>query len=155
MSTDDDPLRQILVGAARLVETFGVWPSFHDSEIVDLRLERLGRDAYEGPVLLARIHLFMGRRAPERATGVSWHDHHLATLRFGSVRELELSGFNGQNAIMNLRVRRDGVLPHSAGVPAWRVEFEPAYGMGASFRCATIELVGLEPGIPSDSVYAD
>jgi hypothetical protein len=50
--------------AERLVEIFGAWPSFHDSEVLEVRLDRHGR--YGSKVLPAlrnhqsffRVHVF-------------------------------------------------------------------------------------------------
>ena len=144
-------------GAERLVRVFGRWPSFHDAEVVDLRLERRGRDDFEGPVLLARFHLFRGRKDPSRAGGVRWEDHTLATLRFGCVHHLSIAGFNHQNAILDLHIEtlEAGAHPASPSLPAYRVAFEPSFGVGASFLCASVEVVDVAPGCPPGSVYGD
>ena len=71
-----------------LVEIFGSWPSFHDSEVVALRMERHGVDEFDGPELFVTFHLFEARPDEGRESGASWHKHTLATLRFSRVSEL-------------------------------------------------------------------
>jgi hypothetical protein len=41
--------------ADRLTQIFGAWPSFHDSEVLGVRLARSGPD---GPTCETQIHLF-------------------------------------------------------------------------------------------------
>ncbi len=61
------------------------------------------------------------------------------TLRFDEVEDLELSGFNYQNSIYGLVIgqskRGTG---DSDGFHVW---IDPAFGLGATFRCSTIEVV--------------
>jgi len=154
--TKEAPLepRSIIRGAEQLVEIFGGWPSFHDSEILDIHLERRTSDESEGAVLSIRFHLFQGRRDPSNASGVSWYNHTQATLRFSNITELELGDFNHQNAIFDLQFEDAGRHPNAPGLPAFRVRIQPAYGVGASFLCAAIEVSDLEPGLPPGSVYA-
>lgn len=142
-------------GAERLVEIFGGWPSFHDSEVLEFQLDRHGRDEFEGPVLRIRFHLFQGRRDAEAASGVSWYNHTQATLRFSNVCELEIGDFNNQNAISDLQFEDAGAHPHGSGVRAYRVTIQPSYGLGGSFLCGAIEVSEIQPGAPTGSVYSE
>jgi hypothetical protein len=48
-----------IAGAEQLVAVFGYWPSFHDADVVELRLYRRaqGEGGY-GPTLEALLHAF-------------------------------------------------------------------------------------------------
>jgi hypothetical protein len=123
--------------------------------VLEIRLSRRGRDDFEGPILELRVHLFRGRRDPETASGVSWHDHTQATMRFSNVVELDLGEFNHQNAILDLRFEDAGAHPLAPGLRAHRVTLEPAFGVRGSFVCGAIEVSEIERGAPPGSVYAD
>ncbi len=45
-----------IAGAERVLDIFGAWPSFHDAEVLSLRLDRSGLSG--GPELEAEIHVF-------------------------------------------------------------------------------------------------
>jgi len=70
--------------------------------------------------------------------------HTLTTLRFANVEEdFEMHGFNHQNAILELSitsVERTRIPSH-----CFSVEIVPAFGIGASFHCAQIEVVDATP----------
>src|SRR5687768_3871238 len=96
MSPNDIPAVE---NADALLEIFGAWPSFHDAEVIALRLDRTG-DA--GPVLDVQIHVFaMSDRVDEQGYYVLTN-HTLVTFRFTDVNCVELSGFNGQNSLWDL-----------------------------------------------------
>lgn len=148
-----DPIDYV-AGAEQLVEIFGAWPSFHDSEILELRLKRRGRDEFEGPQLEIVFHLFQGERDPAATSGVRWFNHTQATFRFSNVCELAITEFNNQNAILDLLLEAGGAHPMSTSLPAVRVTLQPGYGVGGSFLCSSIEVVKVEAGCPPGSVYS-
>ena len=51
----------LIVGRDKLTSIFGYWPSFHDAEVIDLRLWRGHADPhakpYVFPVLTVKIHV--------------------------------------------------------------------------------------------------
>lgn len=142
-------------GARKLIDIFGDWPSFHDAEVIEARLDRRGRDDFEGPTLWLRVHLFQGREDTNVASGVSWYNHTIATLRFANVHGLAMEGFNGQNAISDLRMERAGSHPLASGLSAISVSLDPSFGIGCSFVCSSVEVSAVESGIPPGSVYCD
>jgi hypothetical protein len=123
--------------------------------VLEVHLDRRGRDEFEGPVLCIRFHLFQGRRDPDAASGVSWFNHAQATLRFSNVCELEIGDFNNQNAILDLHLEDAGMHPQGPGLRAYRVTIQPAFGLGGSFLCGSIEVSDIEPGAPPGSVYSE
>ena len=96
------------------------------------------------------------RRISERehALGSELENHTIVTFRFGNVVQLSLSGFNNQNAIMDLLIESAGKHPNG-NMPAYRVTFEPSFGLDCSFLCSSIEVSGVERRIPPDSVCAE
>jgi hypothetical protein len=87
-----------------LTEIFGRWPSFHDAEVIALRLDR---EAGEGgtPALELGVHLWeMTNDVDPDGFYVRRH-HTITTLRFADIDDLDLGGFNGQNVIADLTIK--------------------------------------------------
>lgn len=134
-------IESYITGSEKLTRLYGCWPSFHDAEVVELHFWR-GRmkpgdwdDSNVPPVLTAKIHVFI-----ERPTS----QHTLATLRFEDVDDLKMDGFNHQNAILGLPIalQERGKYESGGRLPPYLVvEFQSAFGMGASFRCFRIEVI--------------
>ena len=130
-----------------IVSVFGRWPSFHDAEVLGLELVRQF-DGPSAPSLAVHIHVFsMTNEVDDRGYFVC-KNHSTVVLRFGGIDELELDGFNHQNALSGLEIATSG--PEGL----FEVHFDPAYGMESRFNCRTIEVVSVTPGIPPASVYA-
>ena len=140
----------------KLTDIFGYWPSFHDAEIIDLRFWRGDVDAegkrYVFPVLTVKLHVWELTGEVDKTGHYVLRHHTLTTLRFHDVDEFSMEGFNHQNAIFELfmeqRERSDGPSPF------FFVEFRPAFGMSASFRCSRVEVVDAVPWTKEGKVYA-
>jgi hypothetical protein len=126
-------------------------PSFHDSEVLSIRLERAGNDRSTSPVLYATLHVFALRRNDESSTGVEFFKHTLVTFRFNLVVDLELSGFNQQNVIFDLIIKRSA---DAATNTPLDVTFQCCYGVALAFSCQSVEVVNVESWVPTNSVYA-
>lgn len=122
-----------VVNADSLIRVFGAWPSFHDAEIVWIRLDRgAGR-----PSLEAAFHLFrMTSELDERGYYVL-RDHTLAKLRFDNIVLQELKWFNHQNSI-------DGLEIGPGNERRLKVEFPSNWGCDAQFECDGIEVLSVE-----------
>jgi len=142
----------LLTGHERLTSIFGCWPSFHDAEVVSVRLERDGRDRWESPALYSTVHVFAGRRNENSETGVEFYNHTLVTFRFNLVVDLELSSFNHQNALFDLTISASPDGPSDTPI---RVVFNSSFGAGLSFSCRSVEIIDIAQGLPANSVYAD
>ena len=137
-------------GSDRLTSIFGYWPSFHDAEIIEFNLWRGDvepeANRYIFPVLTTKIHLWELTSEIDARGSLVLRHHTLATLRFHDVDELSMEGFNHQNAIYGLEITRE---TREDGSPSFhRVEFEPAFGLAATFRCGRIEVVEADPFSP-------
>lgn len=133
-----------IAGAEQLVAVFGYWPSFHDAEVLWLRLDRRdhGEGCY-GPTLEALVHAFE-MTSEVGADGYYILRHHvLVHLRFLDVVELRLDGFNYQNALMGLTLTdlRDRQMERVR----WEIHFDSAFGADASFQCYAAEVVSVVP----------
>lgn len=146
----------VVEGHEKLTEIFGRWPSFHDSEVISVRLERRGRDEWEGPVAYVSVHVFEGYRETDQSAEIKWRHHTIVTFRFAPVVDISLSGFNQQNAIQNLTFESAGSENKDVTWvgPAYRVVFQPCFGADISFVCGSIEVATVERTCPEESVYA-
>ena len=133
-----------ITGAKKVTAVFGHWPSFHDAELLSLRLERSShRDGCHGPTLDALVHAFE-MTSEVGADGCYVLRHHvLIHLRFLDVVELEMNGFNHQNALAGLALTdlRDRQMEHVR----WAVRFDGSFGVEASFQCYEVEVVSVTP----------
>jgi len=131
-------------GAEKLVAVFGYWPSFHDAEVLWLRLDRRPQgDGFYGPTLEALIHAFeMTSEVGSDGHYVLRH-HVLVQFRFWDVVELQLEGFNFQNALMGLTLTdlRDQQMEHVR----WVARLDSTFGVDASFQCYEVEVVSVVP----------
>jgi hypothetical protein len=134
-----------VVGADRLTSIFGLWPSFHDAEVLGLTLDRAEQEGSEHPppvlTLSVRVFTFGPEVAP---TGFYvLHNETLAKLLFGGVCELALEGFNHQNVLHGLNIEdiRDRQLEDQN----YAVALSGSFGLEGNFQCSTIEVVSAEP----------
>lgn len=155
MSSQLDPT-DVVKGYRKLTEIYGRWPSFHDAEVLNMSLERRGRDEWEGPVFRASVHIFEGVRDEEDSKGIKYINHAIVTFRFATVVDLSLGNFNQQNAIMDLVFEAGS--PRSKDVmwggPAYQITFESSFGVSCSFVCSSVEIDSIEKACPPGSVYA-
>ena len=133
------PVKQI-VGAEKLTSSFGYWPSFHDAEVVWMRLDRDKTELGLGPTLDAMIHAFEMTEEVDAAGYYVLRNHVLVHLRFAGVENLKLDGFNQQNALFGLTISKA-----EAGSKNFRVAFDPAWGVGAEFSCTAVAVVSVQP----------
>jgi len=83
MNAMDDQILSRIAGHEKLVETFGQWPSFHDMEVVSLRLDRDQGEALTSPMATFSIHVFnlKGVRKGSGQKGVS-HNYLFFSISF-------------------------------------------------------------------------
>jgi hypothetical protein len=134
-------------GSERLTAIFGYWPSFHDAEVIKFDLWRGDvepeADRYVFPVLTAQIHLWELTSDVDSRGYLVLRYHTLATLRFQDIDDMHMEGFNHQNAILGLHFTMED---READAQPWiHVEFEPAHGISARFRCLRVEVISAEP----------
>ncbi len=136
-----------IAGSSKLTDIFGYWPSFHDAEVLELHLLRGHVEPEKGiyvfPTLILKIHLWQLTKRVDSKGFLILRHHTLATLKFTDLENIQLKGFNHQNAMMELivesRERTVGPTPHFV------VKIEPAFGMGADFECLGMEVIDATP----------
>jgi hypothetical protein len=132
-----------IVSADTLVAAFGHWPSFHDAEVVWIRLDRRPCGAGDGPTLEALVHVFE-TTGEVGSDGCYVRRHHvLVHLRFRDVAGLRLEGFNQQNALFGLAISHLG--ERQGEHVQFDARFDPAYGVDGSFQCQAVEVVTVTP----------
>lgn len=120
---------RLLDGTAAVVQWFGRWPSFHDAEIVYLKLAR------EGPSVL-RVYPYF----PEKPAAVDFF--------LEEVTDLELADFSCQNVIFSLDV---DIVVDQTKEKAVRLTLGPCYGLAGRIDARRVR-VEIVPGKSSDKV---
>lgn len=125
---------QEIENAEAVINHFGYWPSFHDSEIISIKFERnfeMGR-----PTVEMKIYSF---EMTDKVIDGYFElvKHCIIDLEFIELEVSELDGFNHQNAVNGLDFRKDGDF--------LVCEVHAAYGVDALFTSKKIKVVKLEP----------
>jgi hypothetical protein len=129
-------------GADDLIKVFGHWPSFHDAEVVRFLLERsepFGRV----PSISADVHAFEMTNEIGADGSYVLRNHTLVSFRFAGVDQVELNGFNNQNALWDLVVT--DIRERQLEDVKYDISFASSYGMGARFVCREVTIEGLRP----------
>ena len=135
---DETALHEI-PGATSLIERFGRWPSFHDSEVLQMDLRRAGRSE-------VKIHIFeMTGDLDERGYYIN-RNHTIVSFHLTDTEVHELSGFNHQNVLSGIAIRKTDRADYE-------FDLDPIYGVGARLSARTMRITH-EAGIPQGSVYA-
>lgn len=116
--------------AEALVRLFGRWPSFHDSEVIRIVLDR---EDPAGPSLRAQIHVFEMTDQIDKRGHYVLKNHTLVTLRFEDILLKSLKSFNNQNVLWDLEIIP--VDPEANQGRRLRVEMPSSHGLEASFLC--------------------
>jgi hypothetical protein len=138
-----------VVNAEHLVARFGEWPSFHDGEVLGLRLDS-GQRSDGVASLELDVHVFGsdGQLPTGRPSVVN---HTVVTLRFEDIEALELDGFGPQNVLFDLVLEDVGL---AAGRQV-QVRLPSSNGLAGRFRCRRVTVIradDYEPG--PHSVYS-
>jgi hypothetical protein len=134
---------QRIENAELLTSIFGYWPSFHDAEVIWLRLDRGASSHGMAPTVEALIHTFEMTGDVDASGYYVLRSHVLVHLRFSGVREALLSGFNHQNALLGLQI--EDIRRRQMEELNFEVRFDSAFGLEASFHCHGLEVVDVQP----------
>jgi hypothetical protein len=139
----------------RVVDHFGMWPSFHDAEVLKLTVDRthVATSQELSPVL--DLHL-RGWVMTSEVTNQGFYELHgdaVFHFQFEGVQNLHIEGFNNQNVLsaLNLQVVDD---PHSQGRKLLQVELEHCYEFEASFTAQKARVLGITPYSQERAVHA-
>jgi hypothetical protein len=133
-------------GFERVVAHLGMWPSFHDAEILQLTIDRtnVATSKELSPVLDLHLRGWVMTSEVTEDGFYKLHGDAVFHFRFTGVAKLRIEGFNTQNVIsaLNLEVVDD---PHNQGRKLLRVELEHCYEFEASFTAQAARLMGITP----------
>jgi hypothetical protein len=139
-----------VINGDALTSIFGYWPSFHDAEVVKVRLDRGDEIGPRGeattPTLEADVHVFEMTNEVGPDGSYVLTKHTLATLAFRGIDELDLKWFNHQNVLWELGLK--DISDQRLENLNWAVSFASSFGLEASFKCREVEVVGAVPFDP-------
>ena len=136
---DQQEILAHLSGAQQIVDWFGYWPSFHDSEILSIALSRVGASRVQ-------IHAFAMTDQIDQRGYYTTDRHAIVTFLLEDITNLELGGFNNQNVISSLVLRKEAT--------GYVFVLGGCYGIEGSITAGRIR-VEMEPGMPQQSIYAE
>jgi hypothetical protein len=119
-------------GASELIAWFGCWPSFHDAEVLDVTLHRLGKSTI-------RIHTF------EMTSQVDSHGyfvldkHVIVSFVLERITNLHLADFNQQNVIFGLILKQT--------TQGYEITLEGCYGIEGTITADRVA-IEFQPGLP-------
>jgi hypothetical protein len=134
--------------ASKLIDIYGVWPTFEDAEIVSVVLDRGNHKeiivtgdwaARIPPSLTAKVILF-----DHRIGDADDRKYRLVTLRFNGISQLSMELFSYQNPVMGIGLRADAADGRDG--PNIHVEWGgTAMGHETDFVCESITVQSVEP----------
>jgi hypothetical protein len=128
-----------------VIDAFGYWPSFHDAEIHWLKLERL-TESYQGyfcPNIEFAIHCWEMTSETTEDGYFKLQKLHLVHFKFEDIYDMELDGFNHQNALLGLNISAEQIA-ETGNIPI-KIELDPAYGLGGEFKAHKGTISGISP----------
>ena len=128
-----------LPGAAELIKWFGYWPSFHDAEVLDVKLDRSGCS-------VVRIHTWKSTGRVDSRGHFICAKHVIVSFILEATIGLELSGFNSQNVISGLDLVQTA--------DGYEISLGPCFGLEGTITAIRIHLK-LDPGIPPNGILGD
>lgn len=140
-------IESLIAGSEKLTALVGRWPTFHDAEVsnFDLWRGKVEPESDNWVMPTATVTLIAAENlgtAKNLGSAVQCIDIEV-TIRFSDLDELEMVGFNHQNAILGLEIK---TIERTDELPlAFLVEFKSAHGLQASFRCFEIEVLNALP----------
>lgn len=135
-------IHQDIKNSEKLTSVFGRWPSFHDAEVIWLRLDGKATSLGDGPTIETLIHTFEMTSEVNAAGFYVLRNHVLVHLRFSRVMETILEGFDHEHVLMGLSIK--DIRPRPMERLNFEVKLDPVYGPEASFQCQDIEVVDVK-----------
>jgi hypothetical protein len=133
MSTQDN-----IQNIELLTSIFGKVPSFHDSEVLRIVLDR-GKLPEVLPSLTASIHAWTMTNESDEKGFIKLKNHTLVTLRFDGITDLAIDDFNHQNVLSELHFEYQ---PESS---RFDVHLNGIFGIDTKFRCKAISVESAVP----------
>jgi hypothetical protein len=143
-----DAHRQI-DGHEKVTAIFDRWPTFHDGEVVWLRLERGDKGSGIEPFIESLLHTWEMTSESDSSGYYVLRNHVLVHFRFEGIDEVQLQDFNHQNVLFRMQIE-DGT---TAGGPnaGLRVCLDASLGVNGAFRCRPAKLISVDRCEPDGS----
>ncbi len=117
-----------------VIDHFGYWPTFHDSEVISIKLERTLNKEHSS----VQLKLYSFEMTSEVVNGFYKSIKHCyIDFEFLHLNKIELDGFNHQNAVLSLEFGKEGNIKFCNIVSA--------YGVDGYLETEQIRIKNLEP----------
>ena len=125
-----------------VVSQFGMWPSFHDGEVLRIVLDTLPSSNAKTP--LAEIAIRGWIMGPEVTSEGFYKLHHDSVVHFlfEDIFDVEIEGFNQRNVLSSLDLT---LIENPVGHTALRVELEQCFLFGGAFSARKAKVIRIEP----------
>lgn len=137
---------EFIEGFELVVAHLGMWPSFHDAEVLKIILDRshVATGQELSPVLDLRLRGWVMTSEVTEQGFYKLHGDAVFQLRFEGVFNVQIEGFNNQNVLsaMNLELVAH---PREAGRQVLKVELEHCYQFEGSFTAQKARVVSITP----------
>jgi hypothetical protein len=143
-----EPVYKSVTNHEKLTAVYGRWPSFHDTEVVSIRMDRDAGAPFTGVQLTVTFHVFRIEVAPDDPA----RDNRLVTLVFRAAEQLSLRDFNHQNAIIDFVLSLGRSERLNADI--FYIHLKQGFGVDLSFECRAIEVLSVEPFTPQWGAWA-
>ena len=133
-------------GGTELLRWFGCVPTFHDAEVISLTLNRSGSSKLV-------LHGWLMTDEVDANGYIVLDKHAVVTFELSGIVDLQLEGFNAQNALGQLILRRAPDRPERRAYMTRpkhddiEIELEPCYGLSGLIRARSVS-ISVEPGRP-------
>jgi hypothetical protein len=136
---------EFIEGYEKIIERFGLWPSFHDGEVHRIVLDRTARSSAGSYFPTVEIHLRGWVMGPEVTEGGFYklHNDSVVQFLFEDIFDFELEGFNQQNVLTSLNVSL--IEDPRGGGQALHVELEHCYLFSAELSARKAKVLGVIP----------
>jgi hypothetical protein len=120
--------------AGMVIDRFGQWPTFHDSEVISIQLNRAG------PFLILELYAFQTTSEKDLRGNFRRKNECQIVFLFDDIEELSLAAFNHQNVLAGLHLsRRNNLI---------EVSMDSLFGIEGHFVCKRMEVVSVVPVNP-------
>ncbi|MDR0674082.1 MAG: immunity 50 family protein [Zoogloeaceae bacterium] len=135
---------RFIEGFERVVAHFGMWPSFHDAEVLKLSVERTRVATALLSVLDLRLRGWVMTSEVTEQGFYKLRGDAVFHFQFEGITNLRVAGFNNQNVLstLNLELIDD---PNNQYRKILQVELERCYAFEASFTAQKAQVLGITP----------
>ena len=133
-----------------VIATFGQWPSFHDSEVHRIVLDRMSQSTSGSYIPTIELHVrswILTTEVTENGTYKVEHDSVVCFL-FEDIFNLEIEGFNQQNVLSSLNLT---LSDEPENMKSLHVELEHCYVFAGEFSARRARILGVEPYVKPSS----